>query len=171
MADIDFTSLCTHNMPFFGTGSDIPFLKRINVYLESVENAKMDHDISDERVNHIAFDRKERLRKSFRRSRPKKDNKQQQCSNTKNVSQTTTLDLDQPLFFYPGNIEMNRCVENGRTDEKKHPLSYHGNDNICTTDHKNKSDEDVEDVLIQVYNLVRRNGLCHSNTRGGLGSM
>jgi hypothetical protein len=37
-------------MPFFGTGSDIPFLKRINVYLESVENAKMDHDISDERV-------------------------------------------------------------------------------------------------------------------------
>jgi hypothetical protein len=46
-------------MPFFGTGSDIPFLKRINVYLESVENAKMDHDISDERVNHIAFDRKE----------------------------------------------------------------------------------------------------------------
>lgn len=155
MADTDFTSLCTHNMPFFGTGSDIPFLNRVNLYLESVENAKMEHDISDERVNHIAFDRKERLRKSLRRSRPKKDNKQQQCSNTKSVSQKTTLDLDKPLFFYPGNIEMKTCVENCRTDEKKHTLFYPGNDNLCTTDHKNKSDEDVEDLLIQVYDLFR----------------
>lgn len=148
MADINFTSLCTHDMPFFGTGSDIPFLKRVNVYLESVEKAKMDHDISDESVNHIAFDRKERLRKSLRRSRPK-NNKQQKCSNTKDVSQTATLDLDQPLFFYPGNIEMKTCRENGRTDEKKHV-----NDNLCTIDHKNKSDDDVEDILIQVYNLL-----------------
>ncbi|CAC5409751.1 unnamed protein product [Mytilus coruscus] len=122
MADVGFTSICTHSMPFFGTGSDLPFLQRVNLYLESVENAKIECDQISEDKNIIevkgmeTFDRKQRFRRTLRIFRAKEKGQQRLHKKRCNSSETKIivkhLSIPNYSYFYTGkDIDVNISQE------------------------------------------------------------
>ena len=125
MADFGLTSLCTHNMPFFGTGSDLPFLQRVNLYLESVENAKIECDRILENKNIVevngmeTFDRKQRFRRTLRIFRAKEKGQQKlhkdRC-NSETKSIVKHLSMPNYPYFYTGkDIDIDVDVSQGKT--------------------------------------------------------